>query len=365
MHLDCFHGGAFWDAIGADFTSVEKRHDVVAADVLDAWFPPAPAVLEGLRDLADWTSRTSPPTHAEGLKDAIALWRNLLQDSIIVGPGSSAILYAALGEWLSPGSRVCLTEPSYGEYAHFCAHVVPCDVQRVTATAADGFRLDVDEWIEAIVQHRADLAVLVRPNNPTGTTMPLHDLRAALGRIPPFTRVLVDEAYIDYTPATSAETLLADYPNLFVLKSLSKCYALSGLRVGYLAGDLGRLARKVPPWWVSLPAQLAAVRALMADAYYTARYAETALLRNEMVAQVGVRCHGGANWLLLPLPTGARSSEVVELARQNRVFVRDAGRSAPSLEEKWIRCAVRSRAENERSLGVLQEAIASCRASVA
>ena len=63
----CFHGGAFFGAIGADFSSLERRHSIINADVLDAWFPPAPAVIESLREHLPWLMRTSPPTTCEGL----------------------------------------------------------------------------------------------------------------------------------------------------------------------------------------------------------------------------------------------------------------------------------------------------------
>src|SRR5262249_62247408 len=68
---DCYHGGAFFEAIGEEFETLERRHDIVPADVLDAWFPPAPAVLEALREHLDWLVRTSPPTHRTGLPPAI------------------------------------------------------------------------------------------------------------------------------------------------------------------------------------------------------------------------------------------------------------------------------------------------------
>jgi len=63
----CFHGGAFFKAIGVEFEHLERRHHVINADVLDAWFDPAPKVIAALVEKLPWLLRTSPPTNAEGL----------------------------------------------------------------------------------------------------------------------------------------------------------------------------------------------------------------------------------------------------------------------------------------------------------
>ncbi len=361
MSGECFHGGAFWDAIGVDFGGLQRRHDVVSADVLDAWFPPSPQVVSALIECGDWLYRTSPPTHAAGLVQAISRIQNLPFEGILAGPGSSALLYLALGKWLRPRSRVVLIEPSYGEYAHFCSHVVPCDVRFTIVKADIGFALDLDQWLNDLRDHSADLAVMVRPNNPTGVGTPLPQLHSAFQRVPLSTRVLIDEAYIDYTNLDSAESILCEFPNVFVLKSLSKCFALSGLRAAYLAGaadEIAAISRKAPPWWVSLPAQIAAVRALSSENYYQERYAQTEELRLRMARDVGLAHVGAANWLLMQLPEGVLSSEVIDWAREEGVYMRDAGRSAPSLGTRWIRCAVRSRDENDRVVQVLRKAFA-------
>src|SRR5688500_3403450 len=89
----CYHGGAFFDEVGADFRSLDRRHGIINADVLDAWFPPSPAVGDALRDDLDWLLRTSPPTQCEGLVAAIGEARRLDPASIVVGAGSSDLVF--------------------------------------------------------------------------------------------------------------------------------------------------------------------------------------------------------------------------------------------------------------------------------
>lgn len=348
--LSCFHGGAFWDAVGPGFENIAGMGETVNADVLDAWFAPSPAVVRRLGEIQGWAARTSPPTHAEGLRRAIAVARGLEDDYVLAGPGSSALIYLAFRKWLHPGARVVVPEPSYGEYAHL-AEKAGAVVVRVPAREVDGFALDLGAWCEAA--STADVAVLVNPNNPTGYALMPSQVAQALARLPDRVTVWVDEAYVDYLgPGTSVESLTAKHRNLVVVKSLSKGFALSGLRAAYLVADperLCELARWVPPWWVSLPAQVAAVAALSEPSYYDARYAETAVLRGELASALAPWAErvvtGPANWLLLKVGS---ASELVRASARRGVFLRDCGPSCPSLDDAWVRVAVKDRPDHER-----------------
>src|SRR5262249_9846523 len=84
----CFHGGAFFSAVGTRFESLERNREIINADVLDAWFPPAPGVLTALQQYLPWLLRTSPPTACEGLIEAIAQARGVNHDNVLLGAGS-------------------------------------------------------------------------------------------------------------------------------------------------------------------------------------------------------------------------------------------------------------------------------------
>jgi histidinol-phosphate/aromatic aminotransferase/cobyric acid decarboxylase-like protein len=103
----------------------------------------------------------------------------------------------------------------------------------------------------------------------------------------------VDEAYVDYAGQDqSLEREACVRPNLIVLKSMSKVYALSGLRVGYLVAHpatVRALAPWTPPWSVSLPAQVAAIEALADPAYYQQKYLETHALREAALSGISRR----------------------------------------------------------------------------
>jgi histidinol-phosphate/aromatic aminotransferase/cobyric acid decarboxylase-like protein len=92
-------------------------------------------VLAALTENLDWLARTSPPTHAEGLVQTIANVRGIPEHCILPGNGSSSLMFLALREWLTPGSRALVLEPSYGEYIHLFENVIQCRVDRFMLSA--------------------------------------------------------------------------------------------------------------------------------------------------------------------------------------------------------------------------------------
>ncbi|RJL26643.1 aminotransferase class I/II-fold pyridoxal phosphate-dependent enzyme [Bailinhaonella thermotolerans] len=352
----CEHGGASIGALGRRFETLAAHGEVVPADVLDAWFPPAPGVVAALDGNLDWVARTSPPADAGGLTEAVAADRGLPEESLALGAGSSDLIFRAFRQWLTPSSRVLLVDPSYGEYAHVTERVVGCRPDRFTLRREEGWRVDPDRLRDAL-REPYDLVVIVNPNNPTGVHLDSGDLRAVLDDAPGETRFWIDEAYVGYAGlGRSLGRHAASSENVVVCTSLSKMYALSGLRAAYLAGppDLAaELRRWTPPWAVSLPAQIAAARALGDPRYYAARWAETGDLRAGLAA--GLASHGldvresVANFVLLTLPPGGPSaSALVRECRKRGVYLRDLSALSPAFEGRTVRVAVRDAAANAR-----------------
>jgi len=98
ISLTCNHGGAFFGAIGEDFRCLERRHEVINADVLDAWFAPSPRVVSAVSDHLSWLLRTSPPTSCAGMVRAIASARNIPAECVVPAAGSSELIFLAFRE---------------------------------------------------------------------------------------------------------------------------------------------------------------------------------------------------------------------------------------------------------------------------
>jgi histidinol-phosphate/aromatic aminotransferase/cobyric acid decarboxylase-like protein/GNAT superfamily N-acetyltransferase len=357
----CRHGGAFFEAIGTSFDYLDRHRRIINADVLDAWYPPAPEVLAKLQEHLAWIVRTSPPTHCDGMLQAIAEARGVPAECLVPGGGSSALVFLAFRQWLTSASRVLILDPTYGEYAHVLEQVIGCRTDRLMLHPADGFKLDLAR-LERL-KRGYDLVVIVNPNNPTGRHVHRGDLEALLRRAPPTTRFWIDEAYVDYVGAEeSLERYAAGSENVVVSKSMSKVYALSGLRAAYLCAPAAiarQLLSLTPPWAVSLPAQIAAVAALGNPQYYRERYQETHRLRDQLAIDletmgITVVCSGSANFLLCRLPAdGSDVALLLERCRSRGLFLRDVSSMTMQVESHLFRVAVKDEETNRRMLRIL------------
>jgi histidinol-phosphate/aromatic aminotransferase/cobyric acid decarboxylase-like protein/GNAT superfamily N-acetyltransferase len=369
-HPGAFHGGA---AIGAIEVSSDGRvgPTTISADVLDAWFPPAPAVLAVLAESLEPMARMSPPMYADQLRDAIAAARGIDPASVLPGAGLSDLIFRALPGWVDASSRVLLIEPQYGEYRHVLQTVIGCQVDGVVVDPKESRHAARDfRGVQDHFRGGYDFIVLVNPNNPLGYRIPAPQLVEILSETPPGTVVWVDETYADFAGAdTSVERFAATSHNVVVGKSMSKSYALSGLRVGYLCGPehlLNGLWRRVPPWSISRPAQLAAIAALASSDYYVDRYDETARLRAEFEDELSrlpglTPRRGTANFVFCDLLEGeADAATLTERARERGLYIRDFPMDS-RLRWHAIRLAVKDRSTNERIVQILADALAATR----
>jgi histidinol-phosphate/aromatic aminotransferase/cobyric acid decarboxylase-like protein len=358
----CLHGGAFFAAVGERFDHLERSATIINADVLDAWFPPAPGVLTALETHLPWLIRTSPPTECEGFVETVAATRGVARESILPGAGSSDLIFRALRHWLTPRSRALLLDPSYGEYAHLLERVIGCTVDRLELPRDTGYALDLVR-LEALLGKPYDLLVLVNPNTPTGRHVPRDQLQRILRRARPSTRVWIDETYIEFAGADETlEAWAAQSENGIVCKSMSKVYALSGIRAAYLCASphqLEGLRTITPPWVVSLPAQVAAVRALQDPAYYAGRYRETAALRDRLATDLRelgwTVVPSVTNFLLCELPAdGPDARDLAVRCREHGLYLREAASISPRFGTRAVRIAVKDAGTNQRMVELLR-----------
>ena len=363
----CPHGGRVYDTVGQDFTRLDRLGDVLAADVLDAWYPPAPSVLEALSANLPWCVRTSPPLHAGGLRETIAASRGINSDQIVLGCGSSDLIFRVVPRFLSGEGPIVIPQPSYAEYRHVLTQLHGREVIPFYTDQED-FMLNVDKLVSFIHSVGATGVCLVNPCNPTGFALPKKDMLALLDGIAG-TPIVVDETYIDYIgKEESLESSVEDYPNLMTLKSVSKFYALSGMRVGYAvaASRIGKQFQlETPPYIVSTPGQMAAIAAFEAEDYYLGRVAETHRLREEFASALrtlpGLRVMpSNINCMLLDLKnTGWRAPDFWQALLDRNLLSRDIGHQGLTESDRYVRVAVLCAEDNQRMVEIISEVVQS------
>jgi histidinol-phosphate/aromatic aminotransferase/cobyric acid decarboxylase-like protein len=362
----CYHGGAFFEAIGEELDCLERRIGVINADVLDAWFDPAPEVLAALDEHLAWALRTSPPVGSDGMRSVVARARGVREENVLPGAGSSDLIFLALRHWLSADSRVLILDPMYGEYAHVLERVVGCGVDRLELSRSRNYAVDVDE-LSARLEQRYDLVVLVNPNSPTGQQVPARSLEGVLRAAPRSTRFWVDETYVEYAgEGQSLERFAASSSNVVICKSMSKAYALSGVRSAYLCGPrhlIEELRTISPPWSVSLPGQIAACTALRSTNYYRERWSETHVLRDALASALRSLgwdvIPGCANFLLCHIPPDQPTAAALAAAcRERKLFVRDVASMGRCFDDRALRIAVKDEMTNTAMLEILRRTLA-------
>ena len=360
----CYHGGASWDKSGFDF---ELRNSLIVADVLDSPFPPCPEALGIIREQLERCCQESPPTHSEELIQTISNVRKLYSKDILVSSGSSSLMFSCLPQLLDKDSKVLILSPMYGEYEHILKHVIGCEVTIYPLYADQGFVIESEVLVNVSRAH--DAVILVNPNSPTGVYSDVirnvvldinnSDIESKCEFI------WVDETYIDYVEGSeSLEHLVSKIPNLIVCKSMSKCYALSGLRVAYIASQKTDFLKKyIPPWSVSLPAQLAAIAALNNPDYYRKKYRiihEEREKLSKQLTEIGFKVYPGvANFLLTTLPEDLEysSSTFIVHCREVGLFVRDAQNMGVTLTDRYVRFAIRSSKENMEMVSLIRSIV--------
>ncbi len=358
----CMHGGAFFDGIGVEFDDLDRRRGIINADVLDAWYPPAPEIVDTLKKHLDWALQTSPPTDCEGMVQTIAHSRDIPAECVVPGAGSSHLIFLAFHHWLMPASRVLILDPTYGEYPHVLERLIGCHVDRFELRRSDNYDLNLEHF-ERRLQDGYDLAVLVNPNSPTGRHVSRADLENILRNAPQRTRFWIDETYVDYAgPDESLERFAAHSQNVIVCKSMSKIYALSGVRAAYLCAPvpLANMLRSItPPWAVGLPAQIAAVMALKNPRYYRKRHRETHRLRETLAGKLTELSFdvvpAVANFLLCHLPDdGPDAATLLGRCREQGLYLRDVSPLSRRLGTRTVRIAVKDADTNRQMIGILE-----------
>ncbi len=199
--------------------------DLIKLDANENPFGPSPRVIEALARLPNL--QVYPDPESGRLRDLLADYTGVPAAQILCGAGADELIELILQLFIEPGDCIINTPPTFAMYGFDAPlyHGQVIDVYR----RAD-FSLDLAAIEEAATQHNAKLVFLCSPNNPSGNLIKPAEIRRLLDL--PATLV-VDEAYIEFAEGEGLSGWVAKYPNLIILRTLSKWAGLAGLRIGY------------------------------------------------------------------------------------------------------------------------------------
>lgn len=291
---------------------------------------PSPAVRPAIEEALDRIALYPDQIPGELERTLAEAW-GVPAEQVMVGGGATELVhFLARAGWNGPAA---LAVPVWSEFYRAFPHAL-----RVRAD-------EPERWPQR------GLLVLSQPGNPTGVALPPELVKRAIAsREGP---VLIDESFIEFTRLEPAVRWTLDHPNLLVLRSLSKFYALPGLRVGALIGSkewMRRLHRKREPWQVGTLAEAAAMAAVR-DTEHAQRSREVVEQERQWLLETlsgweGLRVvPGEANFLLAY--TDRPAAEVCEWFLERKILLRNCAR-LPGVDGEAVRFAVRTRAENER-----------------
>ena len=349
------HGGRVYEA--ARHWGIEPHQVLDFSANINPLGPPL-AVLSAIEDaLTPFSLRVYPDAH--NFVRAIADKHRLMPDEIVVGSGAASLIFAVIHA-LSP-KRVLILEPAFVEYSRASA-AVNAQITTALLTEERGFTPDFESLLRAVKERHFDLVILNSPHNPTGASYPRNELLSLINAAEGHnTSVLLDEAFIDYAPQASLVSLAATKPHLIVLRSLTKFYAVPGLRIGYAvcaAKSAGRVREQIDPWSVSTVALEAGRVALDEVEFDVESRRANAVAREEFAGalrSIGLEVlPSAANFLLGKLPHGGSGGDLQGWLESKRILIRRCD-LFHGLGEAFIRLAVRSSSDNVRLVCLIEE----------
>ncbi|MBW4624940.1 MAG: threonine-phosphate decarboxylase CobD [Brasilonema octagenarum HA4186-MV1] len=313
---------------------------------------PPKSAIAAIESQLDHLRHYPDPDYGE-LRLALSHFHQLPPEWILPGNGSAELLSLA-GRDLAQLAATALITPAFGDYYRALA-AYHAKVLEFSLLVFRTLSLIFDK-----VENTKDKGLLLNnPHNPTGV---LFSREAILPYLEKFALVVVDEAFMDFLPPGQEQSLIEvvqEYPNLVILRSLTKFYSLPGLRLGYAIAHPERLRRWQSwrdPWPVNTLAAAAAVAVVQDKEFQEQTWAWLPPARNQLFAGLasmpGLQpLESAANFLLVE--SQQSSSQLQQnLLQHHQIFIRDC-LSFPELGDRYFRVAVRSWSDNQRLLEAL------------
>ncbi len=309
------------------------------------------------------------PNYTE-LKRSIAQHHDLSPEWILPGNGAAELLTWACRD-LAAQKCTYLITPGFADYDRALmaanVNVKPCILDTPDQPMLSAMGLPRTLTVESAIAQPNGI-LINNPHNPTGQLVTAQDLKTHVLDNPHYSLVVVDEAFMDFLLPEKQQSLIrwiADYPQLVILRSLTKFYAIPGLRLGYAIAHPDRLTRWTrwrDPWTVNTLAARVGEVVLQDQGFQAQTYAWLAeakpKLEQGLAVLPGLTVYPGCVNFLLVRSQKSVAKIQQQLLQDHHLYIRDC-RSFPALGDRFFRVAVRTVEENDRLLSGLADVLPS------
>lgn len=361
----CIHGGDVQKTAAALGISWRKMIDFSASvNPLG----PSPKVLKAICDNL-WQIPFYPHPSSDLLKESISKHiEGIDEGNVIVGNGSTELIWLFSDVLLSDGDSVIVPAPTYGEYE---TAISKKGTNPIFLNLDQGkeFRIVSEDVIDRVYSEKVKAVFICNPNNPSSKAVKREEMFSLVdecARKNVF--VFVDEAYIDFVDKPSEVTVapeVNDYWNLFVLHSMTKIHGMPGLRVGYGISNhefINLLERVKQPWNVNCLAQIAAIEGLKDEDHLRKTREIITSGRKYLVEKIETfnSLHlykPEANFLLINIKeSGMTAAQLKKKLARKRILIRDCS-SFRNMDEYHVRVSVRTLQQNQKLIKALKETL--------
>jgi histidinol-phosphate aminotransferase len=302
-----------------------------------------------------------PDGSAGVLREAIAARYRLNADHIVCGAGSDELLQLIAHAFLASGDEAIYSRHGFLVYPI----VIMANGAKAMVAPEENYHANVDSML-ALASTRTRLVFLANPNNPTGTYLPVNEVRRLHAGLPKDCLLIIDAAYAEYVRRNDYESgieLVSTFENVVMTRTFSKIHGLAGLRLGwaYCPAHVADVLNRIRgPFNVSSPALAAGAAALGDHAH-----AERAIAHNDewlswltsKIAALGVEVTPSVgNFLLMHFPEGPKSAPAADafLARRGLILRRMEAYGLP----RALRLTVGTAEANRAVVAALQDFLA-------
>lgn len=338
------------------------RHDFTDhAYLYNLYFPPKEVFTHLKENITDLV--LNYPMAQDALAELVGNIIDQPSERIVVGNGAAEIIKILSGHM---AKKIIIPVPSFNEYVN----AAPAGVAVEFPLEFPSFQLDVDKFADEAIKVGADMAVVVTPNNPTSLVVPKADLiRLAKKLEASNCMLIIDESFLDFADKKeeiSLEQNIAEYPNMAILKSMSKAYGICGLRIGYMLTANTEFAesirKEIHIWNINGFAE----EFLRILPHYKQEFEDSCEIvkkdRDTFYSQLcnidGMTVYKpDANYIYCRLPdTALNGPEVTKrLFIEHNIYIKDSAEKTQPEADRYIRIASRTPEENNTLIKALKE----------